>query len=116
MSRRQRAEIDEVEGSWALVKREVFVDDVVGQLLLVQVGDGNVLESLREVVVSAVRLGMLPLRAGESVGVNELDQAIGLGLHAFCTRLLGRGDVLDSLELFNKVAFAFDELWILILN
>ena len=61
MSRRQRTEIDEVEGSWALVKRKVFVDDVVSQLFLVQIGDGYVLESLREVVVSPVRLGMLPL-------------------------------------------------------
>ena len=88
----------------------------MSQLLLVQISDGNVLESLREVVVSTVGLGMLPLRAGEPVGVNELDQAVGLGLHAFCTRLLDTGVVLDSFELFNKVAFASDELWILILD
>ena len=88
----------------------------MSQLFLVQISDGYVLESLREVVVSAIRLGMLLLRASESVGVNELDQAIGLGLHALCTRSLGSGVVLDSLDLFNKVAFAFDELWILILN
>ena len=45
----------------------------MSQLFLVQISDGYVLESLREVVVSAIRLGMLLLRASESVGVNELD-------------------------------------------
>ena len=69
----QGAEIYEIEGSWALIQREIFVDDIVSQLLLVQISDGNVLESLREVVVSTVGLGMVLLWAGEPVGVNELD-------------------------------------------